>query len=371
MKRRILATLVAALSIGVPAAHAEQLAGVTDDNRLVFFDSGDPRAIDLRPPVAGLQPGELINGFDRRPATNQLYAMTDQNNIYVIDGLANTATLLRTFTPKLAGATFGFDFSAETDRIRVLSDSGQSFRLRATNLASASDGPVRLVGGGRPSMSGAAYSGNRVGSKSSRLYAINDQNDRLYRLTTSNKSGTNFESIGRLGVAIGPRTGFDIASDGLAYGAFQVGTDPSTQIYRVSLVNGAATKLGTLGGGLKLVGLTALGLGAPDTKAPGITVSISASQRSNVLAAKGLRVTLSTTEAGDLDAEAKLRGSQIGEAGEFVESRSSRVLKISFNSLGRAAIRRGSSVRIALRITVKDVAGNTTVVQRIVKARAG
>ncbi len=157
----------------------------------------------------------------------------------------------------------------------------------------------------------------------------------------------------------------------MAYGAFQVGTDPATQIYRVSLSSGAGTKLGTLGAGLKLVGLTALGVSVPDTKAPGVTVSVRASSRTRVLASKGIRATISTTEAGDLDVEAKLRGSAIGGTGVFVETRGSGVLKLSFNSLGRAAIRRARSVRVALRITVKDVAGNTTVVQRIVRARSG
>ncbi|MBA2506146.1 MAG: DUF4394 domain-containing protein [Thermoleophilaceae bacterium] len=115
------------------------------------------------------------------------------------------------FTPRLAGTTYGFDFSAETDRLRVLGDTGQSFRLRSTTLGSSSDGPIRLVGGGKPAMAGAAYSGNRIGSKSSRLYAIDHSRDRLYRLTTANSTATSFESIGRIGAAVGPRMGFDIS----------------------------------------------------------------------------------------------------------------------------------------------------------------
>lgn len=373
MTRRTFATAVAALSILAPAAQAgESIVGVTDDNRLVFFDATDPRAIDVRAPPVGLIPGEVVNGIDRRPATGQLFAMTDQNRIYIVDATANTATAFGTFTPRLAGATYGFDFSAATDRLRVLGDTGQSFRLNPAGLASSSDGPIRLTGGGTPAMAGAAYSGNRIGSKSSRLYAIDHTRERLYRLTTATKTATSFESIGTLGTSIGPRVGFDIAgTDGAGYAAFQVGTDPATQIYRVSLSTGRGTKLGTLGGGLKLVGLTAIGAGAPDTKKPGVDVSVRSSSRTRVLASKGLRVTIGTTEAGDLDVEAKLRGSTIADTGVFVESRSTGVVKVGFNSLGRAAIRRARTVRVALRITVKDIAGNTTVVQRIVRARAG
>ncbi|MBI3768769.1 MAG: DUF4394 domain-containing protein [Deltaproteobacteria bacterium] len=57
------------------SARAETLWGLANMNTLVRFDSASPGIIDHAAIVTGLEPGEIIQGIDFRPATGQLMGL--------------------------------------------------------------------------------------------------------------------------------------------------------------------------------------------------------------------------------------------------------------------------------------------------------
>ena len=138
----MVATAIAGIS--ATALGAELLVGSASGGRLVLFASDDTEDVSVVK-LKGLQDGEEVLGVDVRPATGQLYALGSSSRIYVINLVKHTATAVGSgsFTPGLSGTKFGFDFNPTIDRIRVVSDSGQNFRLNPTNgLVVAVDGSL-------------------------------------------------------------------------------------------------------------------------------------------------------------------------------------------------------------------------------------
>src|SRR5688500_14327465 len=116
LRSRWLSALAMLAVTVAPVAAQEQLVGLSSKNRLVFFTSTDPGAVEVLK-VTGLQPMEKILGIDRRPATGQLYALGSSSRIYVINVESGAATAVGTgpFTPVLSGTRFGFDFNPVVD----------------------------------------------------------------------------------------------------------------------------------------------------------------------------------------------------------------------------------------------------------------
>src|SRR5262245_29020380 len=83
-----------ALAGGAARGRAEtagvQLVGLTEDNRLVLFDSTHPE--EVRTVKVTKVSGTLV-GIDYRPANGRLYGLSTANNLYTIDpatGVAST-----------------------------------------------------------------------------------------------------------------------------------------------------------------------------------------------------------------------------------------------------------------------------------------
>ena len=146
--------LTAASALAVPgaASAAEAFYGVTQDNRLVTFQSDNVTNVEPSHAITGLPGGENIVGLDVRPLNGQLYALGKTSRLYVINPRTGAARQVGAtpFIPALAGASFGFDFNPTVDRIRVTSDAEQNLRLNPddgtvtgvdTNLAYAPGDP--------------------------------------------------------------------------------------------------------------------------------------------------------------------------------------------------------------------------------------
>lgn len=188
--------------------------------------------------ITGTAAGETIVGIDFRPATGQLYGITNQSRIVTINTSSGAVAVVgTTLTTALSGTTFGFDFNPTVDRIRLVSDSGQNLRLHPDlGTVAAVDSNLNP---GSPMVNGAGYTNSFASTTTTTLYVIDSQTNMLYMQNPPN-AGT-LVPVGALGVDVDVDSGFDIGgSSGVAYGLLKVGG--TTSVYSINLTTGAATK---------------------------------------------------------------------------------------------------------------------------------
>nr|WP_169521653.1 DUF4394 domain-containing protein [Spirosoma spitsbergense] len=225
---------------------------LTDNNQLVKLNTQNPSTSLGTVAITGLMPNERLIGIDFRPATGQLYAVSNGSRIYSINVMSGLATALGTtpFTPAIMGSDVGFDFNPTVDRIRLVTNTGQDLRLNPETGAVVSiDGSINGVAGA--SISGVAYTNSRSGVTTTTLYDLDPVTDKLYRQNPPN-NGT-LEEVGPLGVDISGLTNFDIAPDGSAIATMISGGVQA--LYEIDLTTGRATMLGGLPGSMSIVGL--------------------------------------------------------------------------------------------------------------------
>jgi Domain of unknown function (DUF4394) len=239
------------LALQQPAAPSA--LGLTADNRLIAFDPKAPNTISSTVSITGLGAGETVVGIDFRPANGMLYALTSAAKLYTVNADSGAATPAATLAADpgdltapyagLSGTLFSADFNPFADRLRVVSDSGQSLRINADSGLVTTDGDINRSGGVVPSISAAAYSNSFAGAPATTLFDLDAASDVLARQDPPN-SGT-LVDVGALGIDITGAAGFDIAGggNGLALAALRAGgsTSGPFTLYTVSLTTGAAT----------------------------------------------------------------------------------------------------------------------------------
>jgi Domain of unknown function (DUF4394) len=154
-----------AVFFGLPSTPpAERVFAVTANNELIGFDAGRATNILSRVPIAPLSTGERIVGIDFRPATNALYGLGSNSQLYILDPRTGAATRVGPpLSTTLSGNEFGFDFNPAVDRLRVVSDTGQNLRLHPdTGAVVAVDSTLAYAStdanaGQTPRVGGAAY----------------------------------------------------------------------------------------------------------------------------------------------------------------------------------------------------------------------
>ena len=250
------ALLAASAVAGFAAlAQAETIYALHDGNELVRFDSTTP-ATTTATAVTGLVAGETLVGIDFRPADGRLYGLTNAGRLYSIATTTGVATLVSTSSVALAGTSFGIDFSPANDRLRVVSDADQNLRIDMdTGIATAdvalAYGAADAHFGANPVVTELGFTDSAPGVAYTGLYAIDTGTDTLATLVP----GTGLlHTISDLGVDASASTGFDISRRGnTAYAALTVAA--STGLYRIELLTGAATLVGTIGTGAAVHGL--------------------------------------------------------------------------------------------------------------------
>ncbi|GAB3999023.1 hypothetical protein GCM10028807_48100 [Spirosoma daeguense] len=224
---------------------------LTDNNQLLKLSTQNPSTSMGTITITGIQNNERLVGIDFRPATGQLYAVSNGSRIYMINLANGMATALGSgpFSPALSGDVVGFDFNPTVDRIRLITNRGQNLRLHPeTGGLAALDGNINGVAG--VALSGAAYTNNRSGATTTTLYDIDPITDKLYRQDPPN-NGTLVE-VGMLGIDIAGTGSFDIAPNGDAVAAL---ISNNTQgFYQINLSSGRAEWIGGLPG-VSIVGL--------------------------------------------------------------------------------------------------------------------
>lgn len=254
---------------------------VTESNQLIKFNAGQPQKIIERKAVSGLQSGETILGIDYRVAKGVLYALGSSGRLYTINTASGAATQVGqgTFAVKLDGNEFGFDFNPTVDRIRVASTTGQNMRLHPDTGAVVDsddktpgvqiDGALAYVAGDAnagksPRIAAAAYTYNKTNAKITTNFAIDAALGTL--VTQGTREGEEplvspntgrLYTVGSLGVGESARVAFDIADlTGAGFAAFTKAGEARSRFYLIDLNTGAATFIGTIGGGEAVRGIS-------------------------------------------------------------------------------------------------------------------
>ena len=228
------------------AANSQFLA-LRDDNTLVSFDPSNPMETESIA-VTGVE-GVLL-GIDTRPANGLVYGLTTANNLYTIDPNSGEATFASTLDLPFEGGTIsGFDFNPAADRLRLVGDNDQDFRINVETGEVIVDGMLAFATGDvndgvNPNITAAAYTNSFAGTTSTQLYDIDTLLNSLVLQDPPN-DGT-LVTIGDLGIDFDTLGGFDIISsmDG-NNAAFAVS---DANLYRIDLATGEATNLATFDG---------------------------------------------------------------------------------------------------------------------------
>jgi hypothetical protein len=259
MKVLSIAAVVAAGLLLAPAgAEAAIVYGLTDNNRLIRFDSATPGVLTGVAPIAGRINNEDLIGIDFRPSDNNLYAVGEFGTIYTINPNTAFAAAAGTLVADpgdptnpfagLQGSRFGLDFNPQADRLRITSDTGQNLRVNASTGQTFTDTNITSPG----AIVGVAYTNNLPGATSTTLYGIDSAatGHRLVQFTGSPNDG-NVTGVGPLGISNSSLVGFDILSVGpqTAFAALQREDRGVSELYTINLTTGSATLVGTIGGG--------------------------------------------------------------------------------------------------------------------------
>jgi hypothetical protein len=265
------------LAIHKPIPQAN-LVGLSSTNTLIFFSSHSPLVAERMPPVTGLPAGTQLLGLERRPLTQQLYAVS-ANRLYLIDAVTAAATAVGSgaFTPALVGEV-ALDWDPVSDRLRAITDSDQNLLLNPNDGTAVSETPVTYSAtdsgtGLNPAIGGLGYADSFGGSESAALYAIDPARDVLIRSTVPG-SGI-FTTVGPLLIDAQPGVTLEIApGTNVAFAGIVPAGATVSRLYAIDLTTGAASLMG------QLIQVTVLrGLTTASAVAPASLVALSANNK--------------------------------------------------------------------------------------------
>ena len=270
LRAKTILVAIIALSAHAQCAIAEEIFGLTESGKLVRFDSSDPGTLLSSATVTGLNAGESLVSIDFRSGTGRLFGIGSQSRVYTIDPSTSVATSVAgPLSTLLSGTKFDIDISPTNDVIRVVSDTTQFMRVSPQDGTLQSNDTALTYAftdsnsGSTPHVVGLAHSSNFVSAQSTFAFAIDSNEDTLIRIggtngTPSVNTGSLF-TLGGLGVDTSDFVGFDIS--GLSYIAFAsltVSGETTSGLYQIDLGNGAASLLGVIGGGERLLAISAV-----------------------------------------------------------------------------------------------------------------
>lgn len=220
--------------------------GLSSNNKLIRFALNNPNTVTEKN-ITGLLVDEKFVGIDYRlrnstERSGQLYGLTNKANLYTINPETGIAILVNTlkaatdssFT-SLDGTAFAVDFNPAADRLRVISNTGQSLRVNVDTGDTIRDGDIKGIAGAM--ISAAAYSNSfktSVVGLATELFDLDQANQIVVKQDPPNTGTLN--RIGGLGINLGLDNGFDIAGgdNGYALATVANASGPSV-LYRIDL----------------------------------------------------------------------------------------------------------------------------------------
>jgi hypothetical protein len=221
--------------------------------------------------------------------------------------------------------------------------------------------------GTNPSVAGSAYTNSFAGATATTLFDIDNARHALVIQNPPN-SGT-LTTVGALGTN-NNAVAFDIGEGNVAYAVLN-GEQNRQGLFRIDLTSGHATQATNffIGTDQPLVGLAAAGTVPDDTTAPDESIALSSTQLRERLLAVGVRMSVACNEACTATAAVTFAGRPSGLNGTAVSGGPGRsTLTVALNQRTRDAIRR-ANVRLTVRITVIDGAGNRSRQTRVLRSQ--
>ena len=296
-RRALLHALVATLAIACAAtAHAAQrpIYVLTTDNRIATVPEEQPGLATSAIAVTGLVAGDTLMAIDVRPQNGRLYGLgynaaavipgggtgTVQLYLIAVEGTVARASpigFIGTFVNavgtnvSIVATAFGMDFNPAADRLRVNNNAGQNFRMNP-NTGGFVDGDLGgaagsvagmnmdgMINGGTVTADDAAYSNNQPNTTITTLYTIDGATNALWIQNPPNAGTQTTPTVVTLGAVpldFTAEGGIDIPfgvnapapnapAVGEAFAALSV--SGTSSLYRIDLVTGAATLVGSFG----------------------------------------------------------------------------------------------------------------------------
>lgn len=232
-----------------------KVIGLTNDQRLVRFDTDRPEDSSTLSRVNGLQaPDSALVGIDYRVQDGNLYGLGNGGGIYILTTSSGRATKVSQLTIALAGTSFGVDFNPAANALRITSDTGQNLRhpfAGATAGVTQNDGTLNYAGVVATGITGSAYVNNDLDANTgTTLFALDTNQDQVAVQSPPN-AGT-LVATGKLTVDAALPVGFDIYStirngatvDNMGLASLIVAGKPG--LYRIEMLTGKASLLGGL-----------------------------------------------------------------------------------------------------------------------------
>ncbi len=243
------------------------IVALTNDDHLLQFDTAAASVILADVPITGVTNGQSILGIDVRPATAELFGLSSNGELYVINPNTGVATFKATLTADpadttapftgLVGTDFGIDFNPSVNRLRVVSDAGQNLRINVNTGAVTTDTSLAFAegtphDGEAPTVVDIAYSNNIAGgiTNPTTLYGL-DTNIHILVKQDPPNAGT-LTKVAPFGKEGALPVGFDISPTGTAWVAVDaLGlVDETFLLVEIDLSNGIDLSHGTIGDGL-------------------------------------------------------------------------------------------------------------------------
>jgi len=276
-----------------------------DNNRIAYLNAASPASsLDVLGTVTGLNAGDTLVSIDRRPQNGFLYglgynALGPTVTLYVIHpetrvatpvGVAGTFTTDGTNPAAIGGSNpatrFEMDFNPAADRVRVINDMGQNFRINPNTGAvvdgdlGGSTGSVNgtnmdgSLNGGAIRAQGTAYVNNMANTAITTQYTVGEAPSALYIQNPPN-AGTLTSGI-TLSPLIKAVLGFDIApgvnttssslavANGTGYLLLRTGNSTPEALARLNLVTGELSDITEVSGAASARGFA---VQAPESRA--------------------------------------------------------------------------------------------------------
>ncbi|RRA99842.1 DUF4394 domain-containing protein [Larkinella rosea] len=223
---------------------------LTENNLIHELNIKNPKNILNTLQIETRVPGEKIVAIDFRPATGQLYALSNDQSMYSVN--VGVTRFARSYPVNrkteveadMKARTVAFDFNPVTDRFRLITSKGENVQLDPETgwLDKDNGNPKGLA---TPNVAAVAYANNYSGATQSTLYGIDPVDDKLVRYENAD-AGT-VQTVGALGLDIAEVGGFDISPKTRferEFGVAAVRFGNSWEFDYVDLTTGKLQKLG-------------------------------------------------------------------------------------------------------------------------------
>lgn len=200
----------------------------------------------------GLVGDARLVGIDERPADHKVYGVGDKGGVYVINRSNGVVRKVSQVSVALEGQHFGVDFNPAADRLRIVSNTGQSLRHDVTQGTPTTtvDGALNYDGTVATGITAAGYTNSdNDPSTGTTLFNLDMSRDQVVQQVPANSG--NLLVSGPFGPRQGPVAGFDVVgtnagsrtADNTGYASIRPTSGGLATLYKVNLLSGKFTKV--------------------------------------------------------------------------------------------------------------------------------